>query len=40
MEEKYSLKSDLKSLVMLTLGAVILGFNMKSFVSTGGLFPG
>ncbi len=40
MEEKYSLKSDIKSLVMLTVGAVILGFNMKSFVSTGGLFPG
>lgn len=40
MEEKKSLKSDLKSLAMLTLGAVILGFNMKSFVNTGGLFPG
>ena len=40
MEEKKSLKSDVKSLAMLTLGAVILGFNMKSFVNTGGLFPG
>lgn len=40
MEEKVTLKSELKSLLMLTLGAVILGFNMKSFVNTGGLFPG
>ena len=40
MEEKKSLKNDLKSLAMLTLGAVILGFNMKSFVNTGSLFPG
>ena len=40
MGEKINLKSDAKSLAMLTLGAVILGFNMKSFVNTGGLFPG
>ena len=40
MEEKKSLKSDIKSLAMLTLGAVILAFNLKSFVNTGGLFPG
>jgi len=40
MEEKITVKSELKMLAMLTLGAVIFAFNMQSFVNTGGLFPG
>jgi len=40
MEEKITLKSELKMLGMLTLGACVFAFNMQSFVNTGGLFPG
>ncbi len=40
MEEKVTLKSEVKSLIMLTLGAVVFAFNMQSFINTGGLFPG
>ena len=40
MEEKITLKSELKMLAMLTLGACVFAFNMQSFVNTGGLFPG
>lgn len=40
MEEKATVKSELKMIAMLTLGAVIFAFNMQSFVNTGGLFPG
>ena len=40
MTEKVTLKSEMKSLIMLTLGAVVFAFNMQSFVNTGGLFPG
>ena len=40
MEEKVTLKSELKMLAMLTLGACVFAFNMQSFVNTGGLFPG
>ena len=30
----------LKRILFCTIGAVIIGFNIKSFVRTGGLFPG
>lgn len=40
MEEKITVKSELKMLAMLTLGACVFAFNMQSFVNTGGLFPG
>ena len=40
MEEKVTMKSELKMLAMLTLGACVFAFNMQSFVNTGGLFPG
>ena len=40
MEKKITLKSELKMLAMLTLGACVFAFNMQSFVNTGGLFPG
>ena len=40
MTEKVTLKSEMKSLIMLTLGAVVFAFNMQSFINTGGLFPG
>lgn len=40
MEEKITLKSELKMLAMLTAGALVFAFNMQSFVNTGGLFPG
>lgn len=40
MEEKITLKWELKMLAMLTLGACVFAFNMQSFVNTGGLFPG
>ena len=33
-------KKDLKTLAILTLGAAIYAFNLRSFVNTGGLFPG
>lgn len=35
-----TLKSELKMIAMLTLGACVFAFNMQSFVNTGGLFPG
>ena len=40
MDEKITVKSELKLLAMLTLGACVFAFNMQSFVNTGGLFPG
>ena len=40
MTEKVTLKSEMKSLIMLTLGAVVFAFNMQSFINTGGRFPG
>ena len=40
MEEKITVKSELKMLAMLTLGACVFAFNMQSFVNTGGVFPG
>lgn len=40
METKPNVKSDLKMLAMLTVSACIMAFNLRSFVNTGGLFPG
>lgn len=40
METKTTVKSEMKMIVMLTLAACIMAFNLKSFVNTGGLFPG
>lgn len=40
MEEKIWMKSELKMIALLTLGACVFAFNMQSFVNTGGLFPG
>ena len=40
MTEQHIWKSDLKMLIMLTIGACIMAFNLRSFVNTGGLFPG
>lgn len=40
MDENVTLKSELKMIAMLTLGACVFAFNMQSFVNTGGLFPG
>ncbi len=38
-DEKKSVK-EMKRILLVTLGAVIMAFNLKSFVHTGGLFPG
>ena len=35
-----NIKSELKIVFFLTLAAVIIAFNLKSFIRTGGLFPG
>ena len=40
MTEQHIWKSDLPMLIMLTIGACIMAFNLRSFVNTGGLFPG
>lgn len=41
MEQRMiDVKKDLKTLAILTLGAAIYAFNLRSFVNTGGLFPG
>ena len=40
MERMIDVKKDLKTLAILTLGAAIYAFNLRSFVNTGGLFPG
>ena len=37
---KENIKSELKIIFFLTLAAVIIAFNLKSFIRTGGLFPG
>ena len=39
-ENQSKLKSELKMFIALTLAAAIIAFNLKSFVNTGGLFPG
>lgn len=39
-EIKRSIKHDLKVIFFLTLASAIIAFNLKSFIRTGGLFPG
>lgn len=39
-QQMIDVKKDLKTLAILTLGAAIYAFNLRSFVNTGGLFPG
>lgn len=36
----FSIKEDGKRLIFITIAAVLLAFNLKTFVRTGGLFPG
>lgn len=35
-----SVKKEIKTIVSLTIASAIIAFNLKSFVQTGGLFPG
>lgn len=37
---KINWKREILSILLLTLGAAVLAFDLKSFVNTGGLFPG
>ncbi|MDD6880863.1 MAG: YitT family protein [Firmicutes bacterium] len=38
--KKMDIKQELKTIVALTVAACIMAFNLKSFVQTGGLYPG
>lgn len=40
IEKKTKIKREIKMLLCLTLASAVIGFNLKSFVETGGLFPG
>lgn len=40
LEKKTKIKKEIKMLLCLTLASAVIGFNLKSFVETGGLFPG
>ena len=37
---KFNAKEDLKRLFVVCLASVIMALNIKSFVRTGGLYPG
>lgn len=39
-EKKKKIKNEIKMFFCLTLASAVIGFNLKSFVQTGGLFPG
>ena len=39
-KKKMDIKQELKTIVALTVAACIMAFNLKSFVQTGGLYPG
>lgn len=39
-ERRQMIKTDLKIIFFLTIASVIMAFNLKSFIRTGGLFPG
>ena len=38
--KKTNLKSEVKMFIALTIASAVVAFNLKSFVNTGGLFPG
>ncbi len=40
MELKINYKKEVKTIIALTVASCIIAFNLKSFVQTGGLFPG
>ena len=40
MELKINYKKEIKTIIALTFASCIMAFNLKSFVQTGGLFPG
>lgn len=40
VKEESRVKKEMKMMVLLTLSAAGIGFNLTSFVNTGGLFPG
>lgn len=40
LDSKPRLKKELKRWLLCTIGAVVFAFNLKSFVQTGGLYPG
>lgn len=40
LEKKTKIKKEVKMFLCLTLASAVIGFNLKSFVETGGLFPG
>ena len=37
---KFDVKEDLKRFIVITLAAVLMAVNIKTFVRTGDLFPG
>ncbi len=39
-ERKKAIKTEVRMVIFLTLAAVVIAFNLKSFIRTGGLFPG
>jgi uncharacterized membrane-anchored protein YitT (DUF2179 family) len=39
-EKQSKLKGELKMFIALTIASAVVAFNLKSFVNTGGLFPG
>ena len=40
MEKKSTVQKEIKMFILLTIASVVMAFNLKSFVNTGGLFPG
>lgn len=40
LEKRPKLKRELKRFILCTLGALLIALNLKSFVQTGGLYPG
>lgn len=40
LNKKSRLKKELKRFILCTIGAVLIALNLKSFVQTGGLYPG
>lgn len=38
--KNYKLKKEMRYIILCTLGALVFALNIKSFVNTGGLFPG
>ena len=40
VENKFSVKREIKNIIMLTMACAMIAFNLNSFIDAGGLFPG